>query len=810
MQHPVVAFIDDFDLICVTISQTDEKTTFDPENFLLQDENNQNINIISADIEPRELHVTGEFYNWKILPEGRMHWDSQSHYYYCELPLDLVKDKAFKFIENGFIWYPHGENLRMFDNSGSFYQMGYMIYEDKVRFILKNNMFGFQSFKVFLKAEQQLIPDQTYYLSYQGKNRIRLLNRDIYNQPGFYYNKTDLGFDWTPSRTIFKIWSPVADEMKVLLFKDASQQEPFQIESMQLAQKGVWQANVAGDIQNCYYLYEIKIASDTYRQIDPYSRALSINSKRSLIFDSQKTYPKGWDKQKNFTLNNPVDAVIYELHVRDFTISPSWQGPEDLRGKFQGLTWSGQLSQAEKTVTIGLDHLKEMGVNVIQLLPVFDFDTVDETGNDPQKLRNWGYDPTSYNVPEGSYAIEPDTIQRLVEFRQMIMSLHNNGFKVVMDVVYNHTANVGAPFSVFDTFMPEYFYRMDNAGHYTNGSGCGNEIASEKPMVRKYILDSLRYWLSEFKIDGFRFDLMGLMDLPTMKQIVKELKKLKSDVLLYGEPWVGGGSPLENPAIKGTQKNQGFAVFNDHFRDSVRGDTDGTARGWVMGEFQLKPQMINAIKGSIDDITASPTETINYVSAHDNYTWFDKIIKTLPDLSSENQIKTARLGLAITLTSQGIPFLHAGSEFLRTKRVPGASEDDIRNSYKANDDVNQIDWQHKITYYDFYDYIKTLIALRKKYPALRLQTAIQIKKRISIIKKGIPKNLIAIYISGLTQETDLMIIHNPTLKPVDLKLPEGIWRIIFDDNYKSRQTEATHIESSLTIPHLSTTILELD
>ncbi|MDP8210436.1 MAG: type I pullulanase [Candidatus Stygibacter australis] len=810
MQHPVVAYIDDFELISVTISQTDEKMTFDPESFLLQNENNQKINIILADIEPRELHVTGEFYNWKILPEGRMHWDSKSHYYYCELPLDLVKDKAFKFIENRFIWYPHGENLRINDNSGSFYQKGCMTCGDKVRFILKNNMFGFQSFKVFLKTEQQLMPDQTYYLSYQGKNRIKLLNRDIFNQPGFYYNKTDLGFNWTSQRTIFKIWSPVADEMKVLLFKDANQQKPFQIESMQRAQKGVWQAELQGDFQNCYYLYEIRIDSNTYRQIDPYSRALSINSTHSMIFNTQNTYPKGWDEQDNFTLNSPVDAIIYELHVRDFSISPAWQGPENTRGKFLGLTWSGTIDKPDKTITIGLDHLNELGVNVIQLLPVFDFDTVDETGNDPQKLRNWGYDPNSYNVPEGSYAIEPDTIQRLVEFRQMIMALHNNGFKVVMDVVYNHTANVGAPFSVFDTFMPEYFYRMDNAGHYTNGSGCGNEIASEKPMVRKYIIDSLRYWLTEFKIDGFRFDLMGLMDLPTMKQIVKELKKLKPDVLLYGEPWAGGASPLENPAIKGTQKNQGFAVFNDHFRDSVRGDTDGTARGWVMGEFQLKPQMINAIMGSIDDITASPTETINYVSAHDNYTWFDKISRTLPDLSINDQIKTARLGLAVTLTSQGIPFLHAGSEFLRTKRVPGASEDDIRNSYKANDEVNQIDWECKITYYDFYDYIKSLIALRKKYSALRLRTAFQIKKRISIVKKGVPKNLIAIYISGLNKDTDLMIIHNPTLKSVDLKLPEGIWRIIFDDNYKSRQIEATHLESSLTIPHLSTTILELD
>ncbi|MCF7912732.1 MAG: type I pullulanase [Candidatus Cloacimonetes bacterium] len=810
MQHPVVAFIDDFRLICVTITQSDEKMEYKPESFRLWDVNDQQLEISAIDVEPRRLHITGDFYNWELLPEGEMIWDNQHHYYFCELPLEMVKQKSFKFIENGFIWYPHGKNLLVDSPKGSFYQKGYSISKDKVRFILKNRMFGFHNLKLLLKTGQNLLPENSYFLDYCGIRKIKLINRDIYNQPEFFYNKADLGFRWTPQQTVFKLWSPMAKELKVLLYDSSSSENPVSIQQMQLTEKGVWQAAVPGDWENHYYLYEIRINENEYRQIDPYSRALSINSQRSLVFDDQKTFPDGWNEQKELLLSNPVDAVIYELHVRDFSISPAWRGPEAQREKYLGLTWSGEISQQDKKVTIGLDHLKELGVNVIQLLPVFDFDTVDETGKDPLKLRNWGYDPHSYNVPEGSYAKQPDDSHRLLEFRQMIMTLHNNGFKVVMDVVYNHTANVGAPFSVFDTFMPEYFYRMDNAGHYTNGSGCGNEIASEKPMVRKYIIDSLRYWLTQYKIDGFRFDLMGLMDLPTMQQIVKELRQLKPDVLIYGEPWVGGASPLANPAVKGSQKMQGFAVFNDHFRDSLRGDTDGTARGWVMGSETLKKQVITGIMGSIDDFTAAPSETINYVSAHDNYTWYDKILRTMPEISPENQIKMARLGLAIILTSQGIPFLHAGSEFLRSKRVPDTSEDDIRNSYKANDKVNQIDWQRKLTYLEFFDYIKTLISIRKKYSALRLTTALQIKKRVSILKDGIPDNLIAIYISGLNKATDLIIIQNPSLKPENIKLPAGIWKIIFDDQYKTRHIQATHLENSISIPYLSTMILELD
>ncbi|MCF7919078.1 MAG: type I pullulanase [Candidatus Cloacimonetes bacterium] len=810
MQYPVIGYIDGSSLVRVTLSQTAECRSFDDACFAITDEHDSPVEIIALEAKPRNLYLTGDFFDWKVQPEGKLHWNKNDQYYFCDLPRSRVMGKQFKFIENSYLWYPAEANLVVNEEPGAFLAKGYIFCDEKVRFILKHNTFGFRSIELELHTKTSLLPDIMYYLTFQKHNRIALINRDIFNQREYYYSGDDLGFTWSMQATVFRLWSPVADKMSLLLFQDAGSKQPYQKIEMSRAEKGVWIAEVPGNWENYYYLYEITIDGATWQQIDPYSRALATNSTRSLIFDKAKTDPHGWKEQKQPFLDSPADAVIYELHIRDFSIAESWQGNELYRGKYLGLTWSGELQLEDKKVVIGLAHLKELGVNVIQLLPVFDFNTVDETGKDPAKLRNWGYDPYAYNVPEGSYATNPADASRLLEFKEMVMHLHNNGFKVVMDVVYNHTANVGAPFSVFDTFMPEYFYRMDRAGHYTNGSGCGNEIASEKVMVRKYILDSLRYWTQEFQIDGFRFDLMGLIDLKTMQMVVKELKKLKKDILIYGEPWAGGASPLKKPAIKGTQKNKGFAVFNDDFRDSLRGDTDGIAKGWAMGANALKDEVIKGIFGSIDNFTAQPTETINYVSAHDNYTWYDKLLRSTPEVDEETRHKMAKLGLAIVITSQGVPFLTAGSEFLRTKRVPGVPEEDIRNSYRAGDEVNQIDWARKAAYYEFFQYIKRLLEIRKNYQAFRLPTAAEIRDRIFLITDGVPPEVIAYLISGKNIETDLLIIHNPQLLPVNIKLPEGIWKIIFDDEFEQRKQQATHIDKEITVSPISTTILELD
>lgn len=810
MQQPVIGYIDGIRLIRITITQSAQREKYGRDDFAIIDENQNTVAIASAVAKRRSIYLTGEFFDWKISNKGKMLWNQKNNYYYCELPRKQVMNKAFKFLEDSCNWYPAGENLVVDANPGSFLHKGYLICDDKVRFILTNRGFGFTTYELELNTEIDLKPEKKYYLTCHGKHKIELLNRDIFDHEAFFYRGSDLGFAWKKERTAFKVWSPVADEMKLLLFDSSISSDPFRIIEMQRAEKGIWYCELEGNYKNCYYLYEITIDGRSWQQVDPYSRALSINSEKSLIFDKNETYPDGWNLQKQPELKSPLDAVIYELHVRDFTISSAWNGPGDFQGKYTGIGWSGKIEVDNKEIMIGLDHLKELGVNTIQLLPVYDFNSVDETGKDPQKLRNWGYDPFAYNVPEGSYANYADDHRRLLEFREMIADLHNNGFKVVMDVVYNHTANVGAPFSIFDTFMPEYFYRMDRAGHYTNGSGCGNEVASEKKMVRKYILDSLKYWVKEFHIDGFRFDLMGLIDVQTMKRVVKELRKLKKDVLIYGEPWSGGASPLKKPAIKGTQKNNGFAVFNDDFRDSLRGDTDGTLRGWALGNSTSKDTVIKGMLGSIDLFTAEPSETINYVSAHDNYTWYDKIVRSTPELDEESRIRYAKLGLAMVITSQGIPFLHAGCEFLRTKRTEYAREEDVRNSYRANDDVNKLDWLRKAEYYDVFLYVKRLIEIRKNYPGLRLDSTYAIRERIKVISENIPDNMIILLIQGKNVDTDLLMIYNSSLKQQKIILPDGIWRVIFDNDFAERKKQAFHIDTEITVDPVSTTILELD
>jgi len=810
LQYPIIGYIDSSSLVRVTISQTNEQLSFSESNFTLSDEDGNNIKILSAVASPRSLYLTGDFFDWQINEQGKLLWNAQNQYYYCELPRKMVMNKDFKFVENGCIWHPATANITVDEKPGSFQEKGYIFCDDKVRFVLKHNSFGFHSIELELHTETALQPDKQHFLSFHGHHKIGLINRDIFDQEEFYYANDDLGSFWTKDAADFRIWSPIADKMELLLYKDSKSAETEQVIAMHKTDSGVWHLQLSGNWENYYYQYRITNDSTIWQQIDPYSRALSINSKRSLIFDADKTDPEGWKQEQQPILEFPTDAVIYEMHVRDFTISSGWNGTENLKGKYGGLAWSSKITTHGKEVIIGMQHLHELGINVVQLLPVYDFNTVDETGNDPRKLRNWGYDPFAYNVPEGSYAQNPDDSRRIYEFKEMVMHFHKNGIKVVMDVVYNHTANVGAPFSIFDTFMPEYFYRMDRTGQYTNGSGCGNEIASEKKMVRKYIIDSLRYWATEFHIDGFRFDLMGLIDVVTMQTVVKELKTIKSDILIYGEPWAGGASPLKNPAIKGSQRNQNFAVFNDDFRDSVRGDTDGIKKGWAMGDVSLQDKVMMGVIGSVDNFADQPAETVNYISAHDNYTWYDKLVRSTPGISEPDRIKMAKLGLAVIITSQGIPFLHAGSEFLRTKRAADATEEEIRNSYRADDEVNKIEWSRKAEYYEVFKYIKRLLEIRKSHSGLRLNSNWDIRERMQFIKAGIPKNLIVYKISGMNTTTDLIIIHNPLNQKAEVKLPQGIWKLIFDEDFEQRQKQAVHIENNITIPPISTTILELD
>ncbi|MGM0445384.1 MAG: type I pullulanase [Bacillota bacterium] len=551
------------------------------------------------------------------------------------------------------------------------------------------------------------------------------LEKEIYS-PKYIYNGDDLGVTYTKEKTKIKLWSPTANNVKIEIYNYYKSSEPIEEFEMIRGLNGVWSIELEGNYAGKYYLFAVDFGNRVEKTVDPYAKGLAPNSEMGLFVNLDKTNPFNWDQDSPVRIDSPVDAVIYEVHVRDFSTSP-YSGIKN-RGDY--LAFTEEETVNNQGLSTGLDHLKELGITHVHLLPVFDYATVDEQN---RYEYNWGYDPHYYNVPEGSYSNKPEGYQRIKEFKEMVKSLHDNNIGVIMDVVYNHTYYTDE--SAFHKTAPGYFYRLINDCYLTNGSGCGNEIATERPMVRKFIVDSLKYWVEEYHIDGFRFDLMGLMDKETVLEIKKELHDINEDILIYGEPWAAlpPHLPEESKIYKGFQKNKKFAFFNDRFRDAIKGNTDGFTKGYVNGKFETYNNIRRGVVGSINydfelvDFTYKPEETINYVSAHDNLTLWDKINKSVSKASEKERIKMDHLAQAIIFTSQGIPFIQGGEEFLRTKYGN-------HNSYNAGDHINQIKWERKTKYYDTFLYYKGLIELRKKHPAFRMRDPEMIKKHLDFIK----------------------------------------------------------------------------
>jgi pullulanase len=397
------------------------------------------------------------------------------------------------------------------------------------------------------------------------------------------YNGNDLGLSYSPKETVFKIWAPVAKEVQVLLYKDAMAETPLQTINMQAGKNGTWVAKLPGNQAGRFYTFRVLVDNKWSEEVtDPYTKAVGVNGKRGLVLDLQDTNPDGWKQDKSPVFKNATDAVVYELHVRDASIAAN--SGISHKGKFLGLTEKGTVNN--DGLATGLDHLKELGVTHIHLLPCFDFNSVDESMPDKPQY-NWGYDPLNYNVPEGSYSSNAfDGAARIREFKQLVQAFHQNGLRVVMDVVYNHTALTEK--SNFNQLVPGYYFRQAKDGAFSNASGCGNETASDREMMRKFILESLLYWVKEYHIDGFRFDLMGIHDIKTMNSIAAALRKIKPGILLYGEGWTAGASPLPDSvrAIKSNAaKLNGIAVFSDDIRDGIKGSVfDGADRGFASGK----------------------------------------------------------------------------------------------------------------------------------------------------------------------------------------------------------------------------------
>jgi len=616
-----------------------------------------------------------------------------------------------------------------------------------------------------------------------------------------YYFVDNLGITYSSNKTSFRVWAPTADNIEVLLYEGENDLEAMMKVQMVKGDTGTWFAEVNRDLLGIYHIYQIYIKGNIHKAVDPYTKGLGTNSKLGLIVDLDRTDPPGWSEDKRPLLKRPQDAIIYEVHVRDF--SSSEESGMKHKNKYLAFTEYDTVNKSGKKT--GLSHLKELGITHIHLQPVFDYATVDDKSAEEY---NWGYDPYFYNVPEGSYSSDPSDDTRIREFKQMVKSLHDHGFGVIMDVVYNHTYHTDK--SPFNQIIPKYYYRIDLYGNYSNGSGTGNEVASEKPMVRKFIVDSVKYWAEEYHIDGFRFDLMALHDKETMQEVEQTLHAIDSSILIYGEPWMGGLSPLahEQQMNKGNQKGMNIAVFNDFFRNAIKGDNDGQAVGFVSGAHHqtenIKRGVVGAISynNEIKDFALEPWETVNYVSSHDNLTLWDKLHKSNMHDSEDVRIKMDRLAQAIIYTSQGIPFLHGGEELLRTKFGN-------HNSYNAGDKINQIKWERKNQYYNTFSYYKGLIAIRKEHPAFRLINAQQIRDCLNFLDT--PYNTVGFSLGENANNDNwkyIVVLYNPNRESIYFNLPfDGNWNVVADDQRAGNEPLYTISSNKVQLSPISVMIL---
>ncbi len=561
------------------------------------------------------------------------------------------------------------------------------------------------------------------------------------------YSGDDLGAAYTKEATTFKVWSPTATKVQVLIYAKGSDEEEdskyLSVTDMEYDDSnGVWSAKVEGDLLNKYYTYYVYNGKKGKETVDIYAKAAGVNGNRGMIVELASTDPEGWENDKHVSVDSQSEAIVWEVNVKDFSNDPDSGVSSKNRGKYLAFTENGTTVKSNGTTTTCMDYLKELGVNYVQLLPIFDFGSVDESSKEDQF--NWGYDPKNYNVPEGSYSSNPyDGNVRINEVKQMVQSIHNNGMGVVMDVVFNHTYE-GAK-SWFNITVPDYYYRYTDSGTWSNGSGCGNDTASEHLMFRKYMIDSVVYWAKEYHIDGFRFDLMGLHDVETMNAIREALDQLDGGekILMYGEGW-SLGTGAEPGTVMATQYNitkmsDRIGAFNDGIRDGIKGSNFNASEGGYIQGGQGQSAVKSGIKAEVGNWAAFPTQTVTYNSCHDNYTLWDKLVATSGSfedykMRNEDLVSMNKLAAAISLTSQGINFFQAGEEFARTKRGD-------ENSYRSSSKINQLDWERRNDYSDMVQYYSGLIEIRKNFAPFTDPTDTS-AKNIKFIE-SLPKGVIA-------------------------------------------------------------------
>lgn len=630
------------------------------------------------------------------------------------------------------------------------------------------------------------------------------------------YTGNDLGAVYSPKMTGFKVWAPEAESVKLNLYKQGEGDNLIDQHIMKKSANGTYVFEKQGDCNGIYYTYTVVNHGEEQEAVDPYTKAAGVNGQRGMVINLAKTNPQGFELDGYRNPEHITDAIIYESSVRDFTMDES--SGVFHNGKFLGLTEANTTNHFGEATA--LDYISGLGVTHVQILPAFDFETVDEKNQKAQY--NWGYDPDNYNVPEGSYAVSPyDGAVRIQEMKQMVLALHSRGIGVIMDVVFNHTYRRDD--SNLQKIVPGYYYRSDETG-YTNGSGCGNEVASDRPMVQKLIVDSLIYWAKEYHIDGFRFDLMGVLDIDTMNVIAERLKEIRPDIYLYGEGWNGGPSSLaeEKRAFKASAKKMpGIGMFNDDIRDTIKGSVFYDDHlGFVNGGTHLENALRYGITGAVAhpqvDYDAygskpwakEPGQSINYVSCHDNYTLWDKLSVSCPEASEEKKKAMNRLCAAIVFTSQGVPFIQAGEEFLRSKPLP-EKKGFAENSYNMPDTVNSIKWDNIHEYPDMIAYYKGLMALRKAHPVFRMQSEAEMTQNLCFLSDT-PENVVAYLLKGKGADDtpeNILVIFNGNDEEILYNLPEGKWKILVDDKTAGADGKK-NISEKADVEPLSALVLE--
>ena len=606
-----------------------------------------------------------------------------------------------------------------------------------------------------------------------------------------YYYGGRLGAIYSPEKTEFRVWAPTASEVVLNIFREGLGGDRLDSIRMEQSDNGTWLHMMKGDQNGIYYTYSVTVDGKTNEVVDPYAKAVGANGLRGMVIDLKTTDPEGFRETPRPAFGDcrPTDAVVYETHVRDF--SNHYSSRSNFPGKFLAFTETGKtLKDGTK---IGVDHLKELGVTHVQLLPSYDYYNVDETKLDVPQF-NWGYDPLNYNAPEGSYSTDAyDAAVRINEYKQMVKALHENGIRVIMDVVYNHT--MFAEESYLNMTVPHFYHRTREDGSFYNGSACNNETASDRPMCRKYIVDSVVYWASEYMLDGFRFDLMGIHDIVTMNEIREELNKIDPTIIVYGEGWTGGecGIPDSLRALKCNAKQYpGVGSFSDDIRDGIKGHVfELKEKGFVSGAKNFEETVKFGLVGCIDfpgiDMSKvnyskqgwalNPSQAVNYVEAHDNLTIWDKLATSNPEDDEATRIKMDKLAAGIVFTAQGLSFIQFGQDFLRTKyneEIGGFDE----NSFRSSDKVNNIDWSRKSEYIDVFRYYKGLIAFRKAHRSLRFTDAAQVCDSLVFLECP-EKNMVAFIVKACEDgdSRDLLMIYNANRTNVFFDLPDGEWDI---------------------------------